>query len=476
MPSSAAPLVYELNARIYGRQFDDITQTDLAYFRSLGFTHIWLMGLWRISPGALAISKRYGHDFEGSPYAVPTYDLNPMFGDDDAFLRLRERSHKEGLRLIVDFVPNHTAFDSPWIDANPDFYIRWNPEMRDERPEWYFSTPSGYMVAHGRDPYFPPWIDTAQLDYSNPNARKHMTDVLRHLATIADGVRCDMAMLLLREQIKRQWYPKQSWEAFNERMPDEFWRDAIAQTRRINPEFIFVAEAYWGKEPYLLELGFDYTYNKTLYDRLVGRGWDALVDYLELTSREFLVRSLHFIENHDEERAQHVFGPELHRQAAALVATLPGAPLIHQGQMEGRREKLPVQLTKPRLDEPDDPTLKRFYERLLRICAEPVFRSGKFHPFDSGTQGLVSFFRHYDRQRVLVAIDFREGRGLHASHGHLSIPGAHFKDLSDGEYRIKDLWSGAYHRPARLRDGRMIVDLEGCRNPDTPFFILEILA
>src|SRR5512143_2134377 len=109
--TNPSPLIYELNARLYGRRFADITHADLAYFRRLGFSHVWLMGIWRISPGAHAVSKRFSADFEGSPYAVPAYEVNPELGDEDDLARLRARAHREGLRLLVDFVPNHTAFD-----------------------------------------------------------------------------------------------------------------------------------------------------------------------------------------------------------------------------------------------------------------------------------------------------------------------------------------------------------------------------
>lgn len=475
MPSGS-PLIYEMNARLYGRRFSDITHSDLAYFRKLGFSHVWLMGIWRISPGALTVSKRFSPDFEGSPYAVPGYEVNPALGDENDLVSLRARAHEEGLRLIVDFVPNHMAFDAPLVESHPEYFVQFDPEARDERPEWYFESAGGKTVAFGRDPYFPPWVDTAQIDYSNAELRKYQIEVLARLARLSDGVRCDMAMLLLREQIKQQWYPKKSWDWFNERMPDEFWREAIAATRQVNPEFLFIAEAYWGKEPYLQQLGFDYTYNKTLYDRLAGRGWEALVDYLELTSREYLFRSVHFIENHDEERAQHVFGPEMHRQVAALVITLPGAPLVHQGQMEGWREKLPVQLVRQRTLETSDRSLMDFYATLLRLGSDPLFRKGQFHPFDSGIRGLVSYFREYKNRRVLVAIDFREGRGLEATHGELSVPASFFPDLQPGEYRVRDLWTGEFDRPARLEPARMVIELEASRNPDLPLFLLEIVS
>ncbi|HQR38168.1 MAG TPA: alpha-amylase family glycosyl hydrolase [Blastocatellia bacterium] len=476
MTSSTAPLIFELNARLFGKPFDEITSTDLSYFRRLGFTHIWLMGIWRISAGAVAVSKRFGADFLGSPYAIDQYEVNPALGTERSLSELRHRAAAEGLRLIVDFVPNHLAFDSVLVNEHPEFFIHFDPDARDERPEWYFNGVNGHSIAHGRDPYFPPWVDTAQLNYSVNELRQYMIDVLCRLAAIVDGVRCDMAMLLLREQIKQQWFPKLSWDWFNDRMPDEFWREAIAAARRVNPNFVFIAEAYWGKEPYLQELGFDFTYNKTLYDRLAGRGWDALVDYLELTSREFLFRSLHFIENHDEERAERVFGSEMHRQVAALITTLPGAPLIHQGQMEGKTEKLPVQVIRPRMNEPVDNSLLEFYSKLLRIAGDPIFRVGRFHPFDSGIRGLVAYLREHKNRVVLVAIDFREGRALEATRGLLSIPGSFFPGLAPSDYRIRDLWSGEFQRPARLEEARMLIDLDGTRNPGHSFHILEIVS
>jgi hypothetical protein len=473
-PSQATPLIYELNARIYGRRFDDITRRDLATFHRGGFSHIWLMGIWRISPGALRLSKRYGADFEGSPYAVPAYEVNPMLGDEASLRALRDRARLEGLRIIVDFVPNHTAFDTPLLAEHPEYFMQSNPGMRHERPEWFYQHPSGHLIAHGRDPYFPAWIDTAQLDYTNAELRRHMTETLRHLAGLADGVRCDMAMLLLREQIKNQWYPFASWDWFNARMPDEFWRQAIAATREINPDFLFIAEAYWGKEPYLQQLGFDYTYNKSLYDKIVGRGWAAVVDYLEITSPDFLSRCVHFIENHDEERAQHVFGPEIHRQAAALIVTLPGAPLIHQGQREGRRERLPVQLVRPRLVEEDDPTLRDFYNRLIVIGKDPIFRSGEFRPFDSGIDGLVSFVRLHEGRRVVVAIDFRHGDALAAAHGELTVPPLALCRLDHGRYRVRDLWTKRFKGAAEMRGTGLTVDLDRART-DNPIFLLEIV-
>src|SRR5262249_18718405 len=114
--------------------------------------------------------------------------------------------------------------------------------------------------------------------------------------------------------------------------------------------------------------------------------------------------------------------------------------------------------------------------KLLRLGSDPLFRAGRFHPFDSGIRGLVSFLREYKGRRVLVAIDFREGRALEATRGHLSIPGNLFTDLAAGEYRVRAMRTGEFQRAARPGGARMGVAVGGSRTPDLPFFLLEIVT
>jgi glycosidase len=384
--------LYEINTRVHCTSFDQITQAELADLAALGFDAVWLMGVWEISEGVRRLSKITADDFEGSPYAIPRYKFNSALGGKKRFTALVERAHKAGLAVIVDFVSNHMAIDSPWIKSAPDWFIRSNSKVRAQITIDYFLHPSGEVVAFGRDPFFPPWTDTSQLDYTNLKLRKQMIDTLLWISKYADGVRCDMAMLVLKDYIYRQWYPFAPAEWFDERMPGEFWDEAIGAVRKVRPDFKFIAEAYWDKEQRLHELGFDLSYEKKLYDALVARNAQYVYDRLARGS-EALRSSIYFIENHDEPRAAFVFNRKDNLTAAALILALPASVLIHEGQMEGRQEKLPVQRLKPLVDEPPDLELREAYEQILTVTAQDVFRDGTFQLFDSGVWGAVTFMR-----------------------------------------------------------------------------------
>ncbi|HKP85145.1 MAG TPA: alpha-amylase family glycosyl hydrolase, partial [Blastocatellia bacterium] len=341
---------------------------------------------------AYRISKVVSEDFEGSPYAIPSYQFNLSLGGQRGFQSLVKRAHKAGLTVIVDFVSNHMAMDSPWIKEEPRLFVRSDTRARNQLTSEFFLHPTGELIAFGRDPYFPPWNDTAQLDYTNPALRARMIETLKWISRYADGVRCDMAMLVLRDYIRHQWYPLASDSWFNERMPGEFWDEAIRETKKIRPDFKFIAETYWDKEERLYELGFDLCYEKKLYDALVARNAQMVTDRLA-RERLALDSSLYFIENHDEPRAASVFNRTNNLAAAALILSLPGTALIHEGQMEGKREKLPVQRIKPLLDEPADAELREAYSKILGVTSEDVFKDGSFTLFESNVYGVVAFIR-----------------------------------------------------------------------------------
>jgi hypothetical protein len=391
--------IYEINTRTHCQKFDQITQAELNELSRSGFDAVWLMGVWKISEAARKISKIISDDFEGSPYAVPSYEFNPAYGGEGEFASLVRRARGAGLPVIADFVSNHMALDSPWIDERPELFIRSDPRARAQSTGEYFLHTSGELIAFGRDPYFPPWNDTAQLDYTNADLRSRMIGTLKWMSRHVDGVRCDMAMLVLRDYIRRQWYPNMPDQLFGERMPSEFWAQVISEVKAVNPHFVFIAEAYWNTEEYLLSLGFDLVYEKKLYDGLVSRNAGLVTERLS-RGAQAINKSLCFIENHDEPRAAAVFKTQDNLAAAALILSLPGSSLIHEGQTEGRRERLPVQRVRPLTDEPPDLALRSAYERLLKATAAEPFKHGSFHLFDSRTYGVVSFIRQNAERTV----------------------------------------------------------------------------
>lgn len=403
-------IIFEMNVRVLGQPLDQIAAEQIDRIAALGFDWIWLMGLWCIGPAAVEISKRYAPDFVGSPYAISAYEVSPELGGNAALRAFVARAHKAGIRVMADFVPNHMSVDSPLIDAHPEFVIHSNPALRSEAPHDYFEHRAG-RLAHGKDPYFAGWTDTVQLDYAHPGLRAHQIESLQWIATLVDGVRCDMAMLVLREYVKSNWFPLVEQEPFDHHYPREFWSDAIAAVRARHPDFVFMAEVYWDKESYLQWLGFDFTYDKKLYDLLSHASpWDVS-GYLQWVDARYLARSVHFIENHDEERAAVRFRGRS-RAAAILSYALPGAPFVHQGQMEGFAEKLPVQRLRPLTQETPEPELQMFYLRLLSCIKDPVFREGEKVALGVQHDVILVLRRHEGRLALIGADPTGARRGV----------------------------------------------------------------
>lgn len=405
-PSSLTghPLIYEVNARVLvnelsteaGKKLSLATIPDsvIDEWASRGFDAIWLMGVWttgdiglqiaRADPNLQEEYRKILPDFSdddviGSPYAVKSYMVSARLGGKTALASLRKRLAKKRMGLILDFVSNHTARDHAWVAKHPEYYVYGAEGDTIGSADRFFAakTVRGYRVlAYGRDPYFPGWTDTAQLNVRHPLARQAMIRELRKIAGQCDGVRCDMAMLILQDVFEKTWGDL-SRPSDVEPATGEFWTEAIEAVRKNSPSFFFIAEAYWDLEWQLQQLGFDFTYDKALYDRLLREGAGSVYKHLKAEAK-YQMHSLRFLENHDEPRAAQSLPNEAwHCAAATVVATVPGMLLIHEGQQNGKRIKLPVQLGR-RPGEPDSEQLKSFYEKLLACVGTSVFRNGKW--------------------------------------------------------------------------------------------------
>src|SRR5690606_9408687 len=257
------------------------------------------------------------------------------FGDWKDLCIARQQLADRGMGLILDLVPNHTAPDHPWVSKHPDFYVHGSAGKLQEQPDNYYAISEGaeqQIIAHGRDPYFPPWTDTLQLNYWSRNLRRAWKRTIHRLSSYCDGFRCDMAMLALNRVFKSIW-----GEAIDEPEAAEFWEELLGEF----PNLLWIAECYWDTHEELLKLGFDYVYDKELLDCLRLSDHRLLYEHLRRSGSR-TNRSVHFLENHDETRSTVVL-PSL--RAAALVAfAIPGMKLIHQGQMRGAEVRVPVQL------------------------------------------------------------------------------------------------------------------------------------
>jgi hypothetical protein len=452
------PSLYQINTRVYltklsrtrGRlaTLDDIPDVDLDALAARGFDWIWFLGVWQTGPTGRELSRSVPEwrrefqellpdlseeDIPGSPFAVADYSVHSNFGGDPALARLRERLTARKLKLMLDFVPNHTARDHPWVAQHPEFYVSGDEAALAREPRNYTRVGGsknrpGRIIAYGRDPYFPGWPDTFQLNYGQPAVQEAMTAQLLKIASRCDGVRCDMAMLVLPEVFERTWGIK----------AEPFWPKATRAVRERYPEFRFMAEVYWDLEWALQHQGFDYCYDKRLYDRLQEGHARPVREHL-WAGLDFQDRLARFLENHDEPRAAAVFPPEMHRAAAVITFFAPGLRFFHQGQLEGYRKRIPVHLRRGP-DEAVDSAIAVFYDRLLECLKDAPVRDGEWRLLESfpawdGNATFDNFIAYAwsgpgDAQR-LVAVNFGRTQGQ----CYLRLP---FPKLAGRGWRLQD--------------------------------------
>src|SRR5262245_36058848 len=398
------PSLYLINTRVVLQElgrgvrraatFDDIPDTMLDEIAGHGFDWAWFLGVWQTGPMAREVSrsnpawrKEYreqlpdlkDEDITGSPFAISAYTPHAEFGGRDALLRLSERVRGRGLRLMLDFVPNHTAPDHAWRFGRPEFYIQGSPEAlaRDPQSFWQLNTKNGLAVfARGRDPYFPAWADVLQLNYRHAGLRAAMIETLNQIAELSDGVRCDMAMLVQPAVFGRTWGDASIPADRSPPVDAPFWIEATSQVKARHPGFLFMAEVYWDLEWELQQQGFDYTYDKRLYDRLKGQQAEPVRKHF-WADPEFQRRSARFLENHDEDRAASVFPWQIHQAAAIITFLAPGLRFFHEGQFDGRRVRPSMHLGR-RPAEASNPAVRQFYDRLLPVLKRPEVRDGRW--------------------------------------------------------------------------------------------------
>jgi glycosidase len=379
-----SPLVYEINTRCWlgevSQRYKDrihlgnIPEEVFMEWQHLGFTHIWLMGVWTIGPQsrsqALSDSsqrQRFSEvltdweevDVSGSPFAIADYAVATTLGGAAMLQKFRTNLNSCGMRLVLDFVPNHVGLDHSWIEAQPELFVQTLIETPETFPQ--HTSQGQRWLAHGKDPNFRAWHDTAQLDYRNPATRAVMTRTLRSLAGLCDGVRCDMAMLLLNDVFAQTW---KDFPAPYARIDSEFWPEAIRTVKQDYPDFLFLAEVYWDREASLQSLGFDYTYDKRLYDYLIYRDFENVAQHLHRLTPEFIRASAHFLENHDEPRIASILDRPEHRAAALLIMGLPGMRLLYDGQLTGATRHIPVPLARAPAEKINQ-EIADFYAKLL---------------------------------------------------------------------------------------------------------------
>jgi glycosidase len=470
------PLLFEINTRVWlqrlsraaGRRITlaEIDDRTFDGFAEKGFDWVWLLSVWQTGAAGRAVSRGNPQwraefatvlpdliedDICGSGFAITAYTVSDAVGGESALALFREKLAKRGIKLMLDFVPNHTAPDHLWAKTHPEYYVEGSEEVLARVPGNYqrVDTDRGpKMLAHGRDPNFPGWPDTLQLNYANRQLQMARIDELTVIAGKCDGVRCDMAMLLLPEIFQRTWGLT----------PEPFWPKAIAAVHAKYPAFTFMAEVYWELEWMLQQQGFDYCYDKRLYDRLRDGHVGPIRDHL-LAGLDYQDKLARFLENHDEPRAASEFSWPQHQAAAIITYLSPGLRFFYDDQLEGARVRVPTHLCRGPL-EPTNTEIAAFYSKLLQVLkGTDAFRDGAWsqlqpHPAWSGnwtSDGFVAYA--WAGSHNVVVVNYSAGQGQ----CRLLLP---FTELRGRQLRLTDaMGSEVYDRDGNdLLDNGLYID------------------
>lgn len=451
------PAMLQINTRVWLTELsrkmnrsaclDDIPDAEIDHWAELGFDWIWMLSVWQTGPQGQMISRtneEWRNDFKetlpdlreddigGSGFAITGYTVHTDLGGDEALARLRERLRRRGFRLMLDFVPNHTGLDHSWVEDHPEYYVSGTELDLVRTPQnytWVKRERGDLLLACGRDPYFPGWPDTIQLNYGNPATQDAMLGELLKIAGQCDGVRCDMAMLVLPDIFERTWnIPAQP-----------FWPKATTTVRSQFPGFMFMAEVYWDLEWTLQQQGFDYTYDKRLYDRLRDGHIRPVREHF-FAGLEFQNKLARFLENHDEPRAASTFSSNMHEAAAVITFLSPGLRFFHQGQLQGRRKRISPHLIRGP-EEPVDQNLEQFYTRLLGVMRHPVIRDGQWQLLDCQSAWennwtsdcfLAFAWQNNGDERLIIVVNYAPNQ----SQCFVHLP---FLEVTSGDIIFKDL-------------------------------------
>jgi hypothetical protein len=456
------PTIYEINTWVWLQDLSQrykepvtlatVPAKEWDAIANLGVDAVWLMGVWERSPASIRIAmqnqgllgdfRRVLPDFSekdniGSAYSVRRYVVDDHLGGLKELAVARSMLDQRGIRLVLDFVPNHVATDHPWVTERPEYFIRGEADDLRRDPDSFVAA-GGKVLACGRDPYFPAWQDVLQLNAFHPGMRRAAVETVSWIASQCDGVRCDMAMLLLNDIFQRTWGSRAGT-----RPSTEYWPELIQAVRQQHPDFMFMAEVYWDLDWQLQQQGFNFCYDKKLYDRLVHETAESVRLHL-CADPAYQDRLVRFIENHDESRAAATFSPQKGRAVAMAISSITGAKLLYEGQFEGRMVRVPVFLAR-RPPEPIDHDLQSFYQRLLKAVSNRALREGEWAlcersgwPDNPSYLHLIAWCWRGAGERFLMVVNLSDW----GAQARVQVP---WEELKGRSWRLIDLFTGAVY-------------------------------
>ena len=487
-------------SRKYGRhigRLDEIPDQDLAELADRGINSLWLIGVWERSRASRTIKQLCGNrDAVASAYSLFDYAIAEDLGGEPAYINLRDRAYRHGVRLASDMVPNHMGIDSPWVIEHPEWFISRpdppypaysfeGPDLsHDGRVEikiedHYFSQSDAAVVFrrrdrasgetryiyHGNDGTSFPWNDTAQLDYLNAAVREQVIQTILHVARLFPVIRFDAAMTLAKRHFHRLWFPGpgtsgaipsraefgMSQAEFDRCMTHEFWREVVDRVAAEVPGTLLLAEAFWLMEGYFVRtLGMHRVYNSAfmnmMRDEENAKYRSVIKNTLEFDP-DIMKRYVNFMSNPDERTAVDQFGTgDKCFGVAVMMSTLPGLPMFGHGQIEGFTEKYGMEYRWPRYDESPDPWLVERHQREIAPLLKRrwLFAESSnfllydfFQPGGSVDENVFAYSNRNGDERALVVYNNRYGD----AHGAIDYSAA-YADKGSGQLRRQRLREG----------------------------------
>jgi glycosidase len=487
-------------SRQYGRhigRLDEIPDEDLAVLAHRGINSLWLIGVWERSRASKTIKQLCGNrDAVASAYSLFDYRIADDLGGEAAYINLRDRAYRHGIRLASDMVPNHMGIDSPWVIEHPEWFIsRWEkpyPAYTFEGPDLshdgrveikiedhYFEQSDAAVVFrrrdrasgetryiyHGNDGTSFPWNDTAQLDYLNPAVREQVIQTILHVARLFPVIRFDAAMTLAKRHFHRLWFPGpgasgaipsraengMSQAEFDQHMPHEFWREVVDRVAAEVPGTLLLAEAFWLMEGYFVRtLGMHRVYNSAfmvmLRDEDNAKYRSVIKNTIEFDP-DIMKRYVNFMSNPDERTAIDQFGKgDKCFGVAVLMSTLPGLPMFGHGQIEGFTEKYGMEYRWPRYQEDPDQWLVERHDREIAPLLKRRWlfaESANFLLYDffqdhgSVDENVFAYSNRSGSESALVVYNNRYGD----AHGTIDFSAA-YADKGSGQLRQRRLREG----------------------------------
>ena len=404
-------------SKMYGRQIsrlDQVPNEELDRMRAMGFTGLWMIGLWERSNASQRIKQLCGNpEAVASAYSLYDYQIAGDLGGDEAYAQLKARAWQRGIRLAADMVPNHVGVYSKWVIEHPDWFVSLNyspfpnytfngPDLSEDGrvgifiEDHYYSkndaavvfkrvdrwTGDEKFIYHGNDGTSMPWNDTAQLNYLLPEVREAVIQTILAVARKFPVIRFDAAMTLAKKHYQRLWFPEPgsggdiptraefglTKEQFDAAMPEEFWREVVDRVAAEVPDTLLLAEAFWLMEGYFVRtLGMHRVYNSAFMNMLrdeKNAEYRLVIKNTIEFDPEILKRYVNFMNNPDERTAVDQFGKgDKYFGTAAMMATLPGLPMFGHGQIEGFTEKYGMEYRRAYWDESPDSYLVQRHER-----------------------------------------------------------------------------------------------------------------